>query len=152
MKTIKIKPVQVIGNCPVGLTLADEFLIEGLRLENPNESRICFLSISQLPIGQGIWQLQSEERFFSHVSCPGCTLHPDQENRVVFLLGHADKWKLCQLISEYLALSKQYGESDIARQAKEAAILYQNRGQYLQATHQMEMALQELKQTAHLQE
>ena len=148
MKIINIKPVQIIGNCPAGLTLEDEFQIDGMRLKNPNASKICVLALSQIPLGQGIWQLQSEERFFSHISCPSCTLRPDQENRVTFLLGHMDKWKLCQLISEYLTLSKQHKESVTARQAKEEAILCQNRGEYLQATQQMETALLELKRTA----
>jgi hypothetical protein len=148
MKTINIKPIQILGICPAGLMLEDEFQIDGMRLENPNGSKICFLALSQIPIGQGIWQLQSEERFFSHVSCPSCTLRPDQENRVTFLLGHTDKWKLCQLISEYLILSKLHGESVAARQAKEEAIAYQNQGDYLQASQQMENALEELKRSA----
>jgi hypothetical protein len=148
MKTINIKPVQIIGSCPAGLTLADEFQIVGMRLENLGGSKICFLALSQIPIGQGIWQIQSEERFFSHVSCPGCIPNLERENRVVFLLGHADKWELCRLISEYLALSKQYKETDTSRQAKEEAIQYQNRGEYLEATQQMERALQELRRIA----
>jgi hypothetical protein len=145
MKTVIIRPVQIIGNCPIGLTLEDEFQIEGTRLLNPKGSKLCFLALGQIPIGQGIWQLQSEERFFSHVSCPGCILHGAQENRVVFLLGHADKWMLCQLISEYLALSKRYGEPETARQAKEEAIFYQNLGDYSEARQKMEIALRELK-------
>ena len=146
---IKIKPVQIIGVCPAGLRPEDEFQIEGMRLENPNGSKICFLGISQIPIGQGIWQLQSEERFFSHVSCPSCTTCPDQENRVTFLLGHADKWKLCQLISEYIILSKITVESVSAWQSKEKAITYQDQGDYFQAAQQMEIALIELKQPTH---
>ena len=148
MQTIKIKPVQIIGTCPAALGPEDEFQIEAMRLENPDGSRICFLAISQLPLGQGIWQLQSDERIFSHVSCPGCTVRSDQENRVTFLLGHADKWKLCQLISEYLILSKSQGESVAAQQAKEAAIAFQNQGDYFQAAQQMEVALGELKRSA----
>jgi hypothetical protein len=148
MQTIKVKPVQIIGVCPAGLRPEDEFQIAGMRLENPNGSRICFLALSQIPIGQGIWQLQSEERFFSHVSCPSCTSRLDQENRVTFLLGHADKWELCQLISEYLVLSKNQGESVPAQLAKEEAIAFQNKGDYLRAARQMKVALRELKRTA----
>lgn len=145
VNTIKVKPVQVIGNCPIGLNEEDAFQIDGLRLVNPKGSSLCFLALSQFPIGQGIWQLQSGGRFFSHVSCPGCTLQPDQENRVVFLLGHGDKWPLCQLISQYLTLSQYQAEPDAAHQAKEEAMRLQDRGQYTQATRKMEMAVRALK-------
>jgi hypothetical protein len=142
---INVRPVQVIGSCPAGLTSEDGFRLEGLRLENPSGSRLCFLAIGQIPLGQGIWQLQNDERFFSHVSCPSCTTRPDQERRVVFLLGHEDKWALCEHISEYLRLVRGRTEPDAARQAREEAILCQKRGEYVQATHQMALALGLLK-------
>lgn len=147
MNTINIKPVLIIGDCPAGLTLNDQFQVEGMGVVNPEGSTLCFLAIAQMPVGQGVWQLQSGVRFFSHFSCPGCTSHLDAENRVVFLLGHADKWELCQHISEYLRLCKQYSEPEEAKQFKEAAILHQNRGEYAEATRQMELALQALKKT-----
>jgi len=148
MNAIKVRPVQVVGDCPAALTSEDEFQIDGLRLENPTGSRLCFLALSQFSYGQGIWQLQAGESFFSHVSCPGCTLRPDQENRVVFLLGHADKWVLCQLISEYLALCRLQAEPDAARQAREEAIRCQDRGEYSEAAQRMETALHALKSNA----
>jgi hypothetical protein len=148
MKTINVKPVQIIGACPAALTLADEFQIEGLRLNNPRQSTICFLAVSQLPIGQGIWQIQGEERFFSHVSCPGCTVALEQEKRVVFLLGHADKWELSQIISEYLRLSQHRQEPEAARRARDEAIQHQNRGEYAEATAKMASALRELKRSS----
>ena len=144
MKTINIKPVQVIGSCPAGLTLADEFQFAGMRLENPKNSSICFLAVSQIPIGQGIWQVQSEERFFSHVTCPGCIADLEQENRVVFLLGHADKWELCQSISEYLRLSKKYEESDLAVKLKNVAMQQQGGGEYSAAAETMQAAVKAL--------
>lgn len=145
MKTINVKPTHIIGACPAALTLADEFQIEGLRLNNPRTSTLCFLAISQLPIGQGIWQLQSGERFFSHISCPGCTLTPEQENRVVFLLAHADKWELSQTISAYLRLSQQRQEPEAARRARDEAMQHQERGEYSEAAAKMRLALQELE-------
>jgi len=147
MNTIRIRPIEVIGNCPAGLTTKDEFEIVGMRLENRKGSTLCFLGVSQFPIGQGIWQLQSNERFFSRVSCPGCTFRADQENRVVFLLGHADKWQLCKLISEYLALCHNHPEPAAARKTKEDAILLQNQGKYAEAAQKMEKALYALKST-----
>jgi len=149
MNIITAKPVQVIGNCPAGLTSDDEFQIDGLRLENPQGRRLCFLALSQFPLGQGVWQLQSGERFFSHVSCPSCMLRPTQENRVVFLLGHADKWELCQYISEYVALRQHHEEPEGARRAREEAMLYQDRGEYVAAAKKMAMALRALKSTLH---
>jgi hypothetical protein len=148
MKTINIRPVKIIGNCPANLTLDDEFQIEAMRLWNPGGSNICFLVLSHFPIS--IWQLQSESRFFSHASCPGCISRPDEENRVVFLLGHEDKWKLCQTISGYLALCKQYEEPATAKRLKEEAIQHQNRGEYSEATQKMGVALKELERVATL--
>lgn len=144
MIVINIKPVEIIGSCPAGLTLADDFQLTGMRLENPKNSSICFLALSQVPIGQGIWQLQSEERFFSHVTCPGCTADLEQENRVVFLLGHADKWELCQSISEYLRLSRKYEESELAVKLKSVAIEQQDRGEYSAAAETMKAAVEAL--------
>jgi len=144
MIPINVRPVQIIGSCPAGLTYQDEFQLVGLRLENRADSRLCFLAISQIPIGQGIWQLQSNKRFFSHVSCPSCTVRFDQERRVIFLLGHADKWALCQHIAEYMAQNQGQAEPDAARQAREEAIHLQKRGAYAEATHHMEIALRAL--------
>lgn len=144
MRIINVKPVEILGTCPVGLRLTDEFQFAGMRLDNPKHSTICFVAISQIPIGQGIWQVQSGERFFSHVTCPGCISIPGRENRVVFLLGHADKWQLCQAISEYISLRSKHGEPESAVKLRNAAIEQQNRGEYLAATDTMKMAVEEL--------
>lgn len=141
MKRIIVKPTEIIGQCPLGLTATDEFQIAGMRLENLADSNLCFLAISQLPVGQGVWQLQNEERFFSHISCPGCSPDLDHENRVVFLLGHADKWNLCRLISTYLRFSKTRTEPEAALKLKETAIQQQNQGDYAAAAQTMQAAL-----------
>lgn len=146
MRTINIRPVEIIGRCPADLTPGDEFQIKGMRLENPKRSNLCFLALSHFLMM--IWQLQSESRFFSHASCPGCTMRLDQENRVVFLLGHADKWELCQAISEYRRLCREREESERARELKVEAIEHQNRGEYAKALQRMKAALEELKRVA----
>jgi hypothetical protein len=143
-RIINVKPVEIVGTCPAGLKLTDQFQIAGMRLSNPGNSTICFLAISQIPIGQGIWQVQSEERFFSHVTCPGCISGLGRENRVVFLLGHADKWELCQAISEYISLRKRYGESEPAAKLRDLAIEQQSRGEYSAATDTVKAAIEEL--------
>ena len=141
---VNIRPVEIIGHCPAGLTLGDECQLEGMELKNPKSSRVCWLALSQLPIGQGIWQVQSGERFFSHVSCPGCIADLEHENRVVFLLGHGDKWELCQIIAEYLKYCKSSSEPALAKELKEIAIGQQSRGEYEAATETMKTALKEL--------
>lgn len=138
--TLKVKPVQIIGNCPASLSLEDEIQIVGMNLETPEGRAVCFLALSQIPLQT--WQLQSGARFFAHASCPGCTSRLEEENRVVFLLGHADKWTLCQRISEYLLLSKQVSESDEAIQLKNAAIQHQNQGEFTEAAQKMASALE----------
>jgi hypothetical protein len=144
MKTISVEPVEIRGRCPASLTTCDEFRIEGMRIENPRGSRICFLALSQLPIGMGVWQLQAGERFFSHVSCPGCTTDLAEENRVVFLLSHLDRRSLSRLISAYLRLSAARGETPRAQRLKGEAMAHQGRGEYDEAARKMEAALEEL--------
>lgn len=145
---INIKPVEIIGNCPAQLRLSDLIQIEDLKIINSQNCGLCFLALNHIPIL--IWKLQSNLSFFAHSSCPGCTLSLQAENRVIFLLGHRDKWDLCQYISEYRRLGRMYGESTDAKSLKEIAIQLQSKGQYLEATLQMEVALKELK-NFHLQ-
>jgi len=81
-----------------------------------------------------IVQLQSENHFFAHICCSDCLSRLDGENRVVFLLSHADKWELCQVISEYRRLCRQYGEEpELTGELEELAIEYQKRGEYAKA-------------------
>jgi hypothetical protein len=117
-----------------------------MNLENPNGNPICFLALSHLPVST--WQLQSGSRFFAHSSCPGCITDLDNENRVVFLLGHEDKWELSKTISEYLRLSKRYEEPEQALQLKTEAINHQNNREFPQALNKMIAALEVLKSTA----
>jgi hypothetical protein len=92
-----------------------------------------------------VWQLQSENRFFSHSSCPGCISRLDQENRVVFLLGHVDKWELCQVIPEYLRLRRQHEERAAAGRLKAEAIEHQSRGEFGEAARKVRIAVQEMR-------
>jgi hypothetical protein len=143
MKTILLKPVEIIGRCPADLSPDDVLQIVGMKLENPGMKNVCFLALSHIP--PMVWQLQSESRFFSHASCPGCTSELEQENRVIFLLGHEDKWDLCQVISDYLKLRKQVGETKRAAVLRDEAIRLQDRGNYIEALHLMREALEELQ-------
>lgn len=144
MQTINVKPVEIIGRCRANLTLDDEFQIKGMRLENPQHSNLCFLALAHLP--PAVAQLQADNYFFAHVCCPDCLSRLDCEHRVTFLLGHADKWELCQAISEYRRLSKQFGEEpELAHELEELAIRYQKRGEYAKAVETMTEAVAELK-------
>lgn len=146
MRSITVKPAQIIGECPAHLTLDDAFQIDGMSLRNPHGNPLCFLAISHLPIST--WQLQSEQRFFAHVSCPGCTVDPEKENRVVFLMAHGDKWRLALSISKYLALNRQVEEPEAARQLKEEAMEHQAQGDFEAAEAMMVEALAILEQHA----
>ena len=145
MSVVAVCPVEVIGSCPAGITTTDEFEIADMALLNPAGHRVCFMAVAQLPIGQGVWQLQSGERFFSHVSCPGCSSDPERENRVVFLLSHADKRELSHAISEYLRLWRRHVEPDTARRLKEEAIHFQSRGDYTAAARHMASAVEQMR-------
>lgn len=146
MPKINIKPVEILGDCPADLQFEDVVHIEGMNLNNPRGKNICFLALTHFPIM--IWQLQSEERFFSHASCPGCISQLDQENRVVFLLGHADKWDLCQLISKYLRLCKEHEETQPASTLKTEAIELQNQGKFAEAALKMKKAVEIMQRAA----
>jgi hypothetical protein len=145
MDAIRVKPVEIIGTCPAELTLDDGFQISGMKIRCCGEGAVCFLAVSQISIVPLVWQLQSNERFFGHVSCPGCIVNLAQENRVVFLLSHEDKWELSQIISEYLRLCKRHGEPEAARRLRDEAIRHQNLGEYAETTQKMTAALKVLK-------
>ena len=93
-------------------------------------------------------RFRSRSRFFSHVTCPGRITDLDHENQAVFLLGQEDKWDLCQVISEYLCLSKQYGEAESAIYLKEEAISLPNQWMHPKSLHPMREAVEELKRAA----
>jgi uncharacterized repeat protein (TIGR04076 family) len=147
MRTINVKPVEIVGYCRAQLTPDDEFQIDGTRLKNPGQHNCCLLALSHF--GPVVSRLQKGNRFYAHVCCPDCLAHLGQSNHVVFLLGHADKWELCQAISEYRRLCRQCGEEpEPARHLRVAAGQYQERGEYDAAAEQMRLALAELKQMA----
>lgn len=142
---INIKPVQITGTCPAGITTEDVFHIEGMNIVHGNDCPICFLAVTHIPMM--IWQIQSGGRFFNHTSCPGCTLDLEQENRVVYLLAHSDKWQLSQIISEYLRLIKVIREPDSAKSLKNEAIGHQERGEFDEAKQKMMIAVDLLKKS-----
>ena len=150
MRTIKIKPIEIIGKCRANLSLDDEFEIEGMRLKSSNGCNLCFLALGQLP--PIISQLQCGKHFFAHATCPDCQSRLDKENHVVFLLGHADKWELCQAISEYCRLCRECAEEpEVSRRLTAEALRHQNEGDYSTATQKMVAALTELKRVIDLQ-
>jgi hypothetical protein len=146
MMPINVRPVEIIGACPAGVTADDEIRIDGMALVNPKHANVCFLALSHLP--PSVWQLQGGDRFFAHVSCPGCTHQLDQENRVIFLLGHADKWDLCQAISEYRRLVRRHPEPETAKGLLSQAMQAQVAGDFAGAAEKMKAALAELKKAA----
>jgi hypothetical protein len=150
MRTIKVKPVEIIGQCRANLSPDDEFEIEGMRLKNLEPCNLCFLALGQLP--PIISQLQCGKHFFAHATCPDCQSRLDKENHVVFLLGHADKLELCQAISEYCRLCRACEkEPVVSRRLTAEALRYQNQGDYSTATQKMTAALAELKRVIGLQ-
>ncbi len=144
MQTIKIKPVEIVGACRAGITPDDEFQINGMRLENPQHSNICLLALSFLP--PTIRQLQRENKCFAHICCPDCVASLTEEHRVTFLLGHADKWEFCKLMSEYQALCGDCAqEPESAKQLRQEADHYLKLGVYTLATEKMQDALTTLQ-------
>lgn len=144
MKTIRVRPVEILGTCPAGLSSEDEFEIDGMNLIPAPDGKLCFLAFGHLP--PSVWQLQSESRFFAHVSCPGCTAELEHENRVIFLLGHADKWELCQVISAYRRRLRdaERAESETALSLRQDAMQAQSAGDFDRALEKMKLALRRL--------
>ncbi len=149
MKTIKIKPVEIIGNCRAGISLADEFQIEGMRLKISGPCNLCFLALSNF--GPIVSQLQCGNHFFAHANCPDCLSDIDHPNHVVFLLGHADKWELCQAISDYCRLCRDCASEPVsAQRLTMEALRYQKEGDFAKATEKMTAAVTELKRVVGL--
>ena len=144
MRTINIKPVEIFGDCLADLTLDDQFQVKEMKLDIPRACTLCFQALSYFP--PIILQLQQENHFYAHATCGAdCVTDPDSETCVTFLLGHADKWDLCQAISEYRRLRRRYPEPDSARQLWIEATQCQKQGEFVEAAQKMESALQELQ-------
>ena len=98
-----------------------------------------------------VTQLQRENRFLAHICCPDCVSSLEQEHRVTFLLGHADKWELCQRTSEYHRLcDESNGEPELAQRLRQEAIQHQQLGEYSLATEKMQEALETLQRYTYL--
>ncbi|GAB4463995.1 MAG: hypothetical protein Kow0031_41730 [Anaerolineae bacterium] len=139
MRTIKIKPVCVTGKCRAGLRLEDEVQIRGVNLENPGQSRVCCHAFSHFsPV---ISTLQHGDHFYAVATCPDCQCNGPRGARVDFLLGHADKWELCQAIVAYRQLRERVPEPAAARQLRAAAVEHQKRGEFVEAAEKMYAAL-----------
>lgn len=144
MRTINIKPVEIFGDCLADLTLDDQFQVKAMKLEIPRACTLCFQALSYFP--SIILQLQHDNHFYAHATCGAdCVTQQDSETCVIFLLGHADKWDLCQAISEYRRLCKQCPEPEEARQLRLEATQCQKQGEYEEAAQKMEVALEELQ-------
>jgi uncharacterized repeat protein (TIGR04076 family) len=139
MQTIKIKPVRVSGKCRAGLRLADEVQVRGVNLENSGQSRVCCHAFSHFsPV---IATLQRGDHFYAVVTCPDCQSSGPGGACVDFLLGHADKWELCQAIVAYRHLRECCPEPETARQLRIAATEHQKAGEFAEATAKIQAAL-----------
>lgn len=139
---IRVKPVEISGCCRAGLSLDDDFLIDGSNLLNPRHSQMCIGALSHLP--PVVATLQQGAQLFAHARCQNCT-GVAQENRVVFLLGRADRWELCECMSEYGRLCAEHGEPAVARRLKAEATELNRHGDYAGALQKIEGALDELQ-------
>lgn len=156
-RPIFFQPVEITGSCPAGLTNDHRFTVKGMTLVEasggggsphggrafwPDTNVGCLAAMAHwLP---SLWQLQGGKRFFAHASCPGCTTGRAPENRVVFLGGHADKWELCDAISQYLRTVRAAGENEAATAFKRQALELQDQGDFEGARRCMAQALAEL--------
>lgn len=116
MKAIRVKPIEIIGECPLGISFKDEFIIENLGIKNPKKSKLCFLAISHLYYG--IWGIQNNQVLVNHSSCPGCTNDLESENRISFLIAFPENWKLGEKITKYYEIIQQIDEPEDARKLR----------------------------------
>ncbi len=145
---LRAEAVEVLGVCPAGLSVGEEFPVGGAGADGltvtPGAVRpVCVWAAGAF--APTVWQLRAGSRFFGHASCPGCTIDPAHENRVVFLLGHADKWDLCRLISEYLRLRRDHGEPPSAAALSTRAMAHQEGGDFAAAAEAMRQAVEALR-------
>ena len=98
MTRVLASPSRVFGDCPAGLAVGDEIVIDGT-VVRAVKGPLCYVAMSAFT--DQVTQIQRRERVTSHLSCPGCSFGSDQENRVVFVLGSEDAWGLSQKFSAY---------------------------------------------------
>ena len=139
MTIIKIKPIRVTGQCRANLTLNDEVQIRGVNVENPGQNRMCYNAFSHF--APTIATLQRGKQFSAVMTCPDCILQEQNGACVDFLLGHADKWKLCEAMAEYRQLCEHCLEPELARRLRTAATQNQQCGEFAAATNKMEAAV-----------
>ena len=100
MNTVRVRagPSRIFGKCPAGYQLNDEFTIDGTNLSLV-KGPICYIALSAFTAQ--VTQIQRQQRTTSHLSCPGCSLDIEQDNRVVFVLGREETWSLSTKFSKY---------------------------------------------------
>ncbi|MFW9922851.1 MAG: hypothetical protein ACFFDW_06125 [Candidatus Thorarchaeota archaeon] len=116
MKPIRVKPIEIIGECPLTISFCDEFYVEGTEIRNPRNSTLCLLSITHLY--EGIWAIQGNQALIMHCSCPGCIKDLNKENRVSFMLGFEENWIVGEIINKYNKLLKKYKEPEDAKKLR----------------------------------
>ena len=137
-----VGPSRIFGKCPAGHQIDDEFIIEGTTVQTV-KGPICYVAMSAFT-GQ-IAQIQRRERVTSHLSCPGCCSDIKQENRVVFVLGSENSWKLSKKFSEYNWGRLDGRETKISTHYCDLCWKLTKAGNYTEAERAIEQAIKHLK-------
>jgi len=139
---VRVAPSRIFGRCPAGYKVDNEFIIDETIVQAV-KGPICYVALSAFT--NQVTQIQRRERTTSHLSCPGCSLNSDQENRVVFVLSREDAWGLSKKYSEY-----NWGRLD-GRETKTSARYCDlcwkltQEGNYVEAEQAIEQAIRHLK-------
>ena len=108
LKSIRIKPIWINGECPINIQFEDEFFITGIKLNNPKNSRICYECIFQLY--QTINQLKNKQILFKEITCSYCQEIVDKKNSITFLAAYENTWEIGKVMVQYSRMKKKFDE------------------------------------------
>ena len=109
-KTIAVKVVKTVGNCPGGIKENYEISYKDMNLISEPGQPLCFNMITQ--INPSVWAVRKDCASFFHASCPGCIKDLSNENRVVCLIQDNERREMGDLFTEYWHIREKKGETE----------------------------------------
>jgi hypothetical protein len=140
---VHVGPSRIFGECPARYQINDEFIINKTNV-NVVKGPICYVALSAFTAQ--VTQIQSQQRVTSHLSCPGCSLDSQQDNRVVFVLSSEETWNLSKKFSKYNWARLDGKATEISEQHCDLCWKLTQAKKYIEAEREIEKALANLKQ------
>lgn len=134
-------PSRIFGKGPARHKMGDELVIDGT-IVRALKGPICYLAMSAFTVQ--VTQILKKERVTSHLSCPGC-FGTRQENRVIFVLGSEDAWRLSKKYSKYNWGRINGRATETSEYYCDLCWKFTQAGNYAEAERAIEQAIKHLK-------